>query len=182
MNKPIVLAVSSSSSHTFSKHIQPSIKLIAGIGVEGDAHAGKTVKHRYLVKIDSTKPNIRQVHLIQTELFDELKEKGFKISSGELGENITTKGVNLLELPKGTKLEIGDEVVVELTALRNPCIQIDNFQKGLLKEVLQQDENGNLIRKGGVMGVVLSGGEIFPGDSIKVVLPEKPFQQLEYIW
>ena len=179
---PIVIAVSCSPQHTFSKPNQPLIKLIEGKGVEGDVHAGKKVKHRYLVNIDSTKPNLRQVHLIQAELFDELNANGFSVGPGQLGENITTVGVDLLALPTATKLFIGPEAVVELTALRNPCFQIDNFQKGMLKAVLYRDEDGNIIRKAGVMGIVLAGGEIRPNNSITIILPPEPHQQLEYIW
>ena len=178
----IVTAVSRSNQHTFRKVNQPSINLIAGVGVEGDAHAGEKVKHRYLVSLDATKPNLRQVHLIQAELFDEVKEKGFSVEPGQLGENITTRGIDLLALPTGTKLKIGAKAEVELTALRNPCSQIDNFQKGLLKAVVDKDEEGNVIRKAGVMGIVLVGGEIRPGDAIQIELPPEPHQQLEYVW
>jgi hypothetical protein len=182
MMNPIVIAVSCNAKHTFSKPNQPSIHLIEGIGVEGDAHAGKLVKHRYLVGIDRMKPNLRQVHLIQAELFDELNARGYSVGPGQLGENITTSGVDLLSLPTGTKLQIGAEAVIELTALRNPCFQIDIFQKGLLKAVLDQDEEGNIIRKAGVMGIVLVGGEIFPSNSIMIDLPTKPHHPLEYVW
>jgi len=182
MMNPVAIAVSCSAQHTFSKPNQLSINLIEGIGVEGDAHAGKKVKHRYLVKIDSTKPNLRQVHLIQAELFDELNATGFSVGPGQLGENITTRGADLLALPTGTKLQIGAEAVIELTALRNPCHQIDNFQKGMLKAVLDRDDDGNVIRKAGVMGIVLVGGEIRPNDPIVINLPPEPHQQLEYVW
>ena len=180
--KPTVVAVSSSPTHTFSKPNQPVIHLIAGVGVEGDAHAGKTVKHRYFVKRDASRLNIRQVHLMHQELFDELSEKGFRVEPGQLGENITTRGVPLLDLPTGTILRIGEEVVVQVTALRSPCQQIDEFQPGLLKEVLYKDENGNLVRKTGVMGVVLAGGQVRPGDKIIVELPPEPHRALEYVW
>jgi MOSC domain-containing protein YiiM len=145
-------------------------------------HSGKTVKHRHLVNIDPTKPNLRQVHLIQAELFDELNTNGFSVGPGQLGENITTRGVDLLALPTGTKLQIGTEAVIELTALRNPCVQIDNFQKGMLKAVLDQDESGNLIRKAGVMGVVVVGGEVCPGNTIIIDLPPEPHHRLAYVW
>ena len=125
---------------------------------------------------------MRQVHLIQAELFDEVKAKGFSVEPGQLGENITTRGVNLLALPTGTKLKIGSEAVVELKALRNPCFQIDDFQKGLLKAVIDKDEAGNVIRKAGVMGIVLVGGEIRPSDSILIDLPPEPHHPLEYVW
>lgn len=182
MINPSVVAVSCSANHTFSKPNQPFINLIEGVGVEGDVHAGKTVKHRYLVKKDSTKPNLRQIHLIQAELFDELNTKGFSVSPGQLGENITTRGVDLLSLPTRTKLHIGPEAVIELTALRNPCHQIDKFQKGLLKAVLHRDAEGNVIRKAGVMGIVLVGGEIRPSNPIMIDLPPEPHHQLVYIW
>ena len=182
MSIHFVVAVSSSARHTFSKPNQPFIKLIKGVGVEGDVHSGKTVKHRYLVKKDPTKPNLRQVHLIQAELFDELNVRGFSVGPGQLGENITTRGVDLLALPTGTRLQLGPKAVIELTALRNPCFQIDNFQKGLLKAVLAQDEKGNLIRMAGVMAVVLVSGEIRPKDSILIDLPSEPHQRLEYVW
>ena len=182
MTDPIVIAVSCSPQHTFSKPNQPLIKLIEGIGVDGDTHAGKKVKHRHLVKIDYTKPNLRQVHLIQAELFDELNASGVSVGPGQLGENITTREVDLLALPTGSKLYIGKEAVVELTALRNPCVQIDNFQKGLLKAVLSRGAEGNVIRKAGVMGIVLEGGEIRPRDSIMIDMPSKPHHLLEYVW
>ena len=179
---PFVVAVSRSTQHTFSKPNQTVINLIEGFGVEGDAHAGKTVTHLFLKKKEPTRPNIRQVHLIHAELFDELSSGGFFVLPGQLGENITTRGVDLLALPTGTRLSIGPDAVVEVTALRNPCHQIDDFQKGLLKAVLDKDEEGNLIRKSGVMGVVLTGGEVRPDDTIMVELPAEPHQRLEYIW
>ena len=177
---PFVIAVSRSAKHTFSKPNQKSIILIEGLGVEGDAHAGKMVKHRYLVKCDPERPNLRQVHLIQGELLDKLQKKSFLAAPGQLGENIMTKGVDLLSLPTGTKLKIGNNAVVEITGLRNPCIQIDQFQKGLLKAVLYKDAEGKLIREAGVMGIVLVGGEIHPGDPIVIDLPPKPHQPLVY--
>jgi MOSC domain-containing protein YiiM len=179
---PIVIAVSHSKTHTFSKNNQSAIRLIEGLGVEGDAHAGKTVKHRFLVKKDATKPNIRQVHLIHAELLDKLEEKGFTVHPGQLGENITTRGVDLLGLPTDTILKIGEEAVVKITALRNPCKQIDEFQKGLLKEVLYKDEEGNLVRATGVMGIILKGGTVQPGDNIVAELPPEPHQELVYTW
>ena len=148
---PFVIAVSCSPEHTFSKPNQESIRLIEGFGVEGDAHAGKKIKHRYLAKLDPERPNLCQVHLIHGELLDKLQGQGFSVAPGELGENITTKGVDLLGLPTGTKLKIGKNAVVTLTSLRNPCIQIDQFQKGLLKKVLYSDEEGNIVREAGVM-------------------------------
>lgn len=180
--KPSVIAVSRSESYTFSKPNQSEIVLIAGYGVEGDVHAGKTVKHRYLMNKDATRPNLRQVHLIEIELLKSLNEQDFSVFPGQLGENITTRGLNLLELPTGTKLQLGVEAVVQLTALRNPCHQIDDFQKGLLKVVLDKDDEGNLVRKAGVMGIVLSGGRVRPEDKISVTLPPEPHRPLEYVW
>ena len=181
LTDPIVVAVSSSARHTFSKPNQRLIKLIKGIGVEGDAHSGKRVKHRYLVNKNSMKPNLRQVHLIQSELFEELNAKGFSVESGQLGENITTRGVDLLALPTGTKLKIGAEAVIELTALRNPCHQIDDYQKGLLNAVVDRDGERNIVRKA-VMGIVLIGGIVRPRDSVIVNLPAEPHHRLKYVW
>ncbi len=178
----IVTAVSRCVEHNFSKQNQSSITLIEGVGVEGDAHAGKTIKHLYLSKKDPSRPNLRQVHLIQTELFDELLEKGFTVKAGELGENINTRGIDLLNLPTGTRLSIGESVVIELTALRNPCVQINTFQKGLLRAVIGRNEDGKVIRKTGVMGIVITGGKIVPEDSIRIELPAAPHQPLEYVW
>ena len=180
--KPAVVAVSKSGSHTFSKPNLDVIRLIEDFGVQGDAHAGTTVKHRYLVKKDPIRPNIRQVHLIHQELFDELGKKGFTIHPGELGENITTRGIDLLRLSSGTILKIGREALVKITALRNPCKQIDDFQPGLLKAVLYKDRDGKPVRETGVMGVVVKGGDVRPGDIITVELDPEPHQKLEYIW
>ena len=176
-----VVAVSVSAEHTFSKQTQTEIRLLAGLGVEGDAHCGVTVKHRSRVAQNPDQPNLRQVHLIHSELFDEVAASGFMVAPGALGENITTRGVDLLSLPVGARLEIGETAVVELTGLRNPCAQIDHFQKGLLAAVLGRDDSGNLIRKSGVMGIVLTEGLVHPGDEIRVVLPPLPHQPLERI-
>lgn len=176
---PSVLAVSSSPAHTFSKSNQGSIRLLAGLGVEGDAHLGETVKHRSRVARDPRQPNLRQVHLIHAELHDELQAAGFAVSAGQMGENITTRGVDLLRLPTGTRLRLGTTAVVEITGLRNPCTQLDDFQQGLMAAVLGRDEHGALIRKAGIMAIVLAGGEITPGDPIIVELPPEPHQTLE---
>ena len=173
------MAVASSKAHSFSKEVQPSIKLIAGVGVEGDAHSGMTVQHRSRVAKDPSQANLRQVHLIHAELFEELQRRGFEILPGHLGENITTKGLDLLSLPQGTRLHLGGTAVVTITGLRNPCAQLDDFKKGLLAAVLDRDENGNLVRKAGVMGVVSTAGEVRPGDSIDVELPGEPHVPLE---
>ena len=178
---PRVTAVSRSKAHTFSKTNQMSIRLLKGLGVEGDAHMGERVKHRSRVAADPTQPNLRQVHLIHTELHDELRAKGFEVSAGDMGENITTRGVDLLALPRGARLCIGEEVVLELTGLRNPCAQLDKFQDGLMKAVLDHDEEGNLIRKAGVMSVVLAGGEVRVDDPIRVELPAGVHRGLERV-
>ena len=176
-----VTAVSSSPAHSFGKPNRESIRLLAGLGVEGDAHSGVTVKHRSRVAADPTQPNLRQVHLIHAELHDELRAAGFEVAAGQMGENITTRGVDLLGLPTGARLHLGGGAVVEVTGLRNPCAQIDRFQTGLLEAVLGRDEAGNLVRKAGVMGIVLAGGEVRPGDSIRVELPPEPFRPLERV-
>jgi len=176
-----VAAVSRSKSHKFSKLPEMSIRLLAGLGVEGDAHMGETVKHRSRVRVDPTQPNLRQVHLIQSELFDELRQKGFSIHPGDVGENITTSGIDLLGLPSGAVLHVGDSAVVEITGLRNPCSQLDGFQKGLTAAVLDRDGAGNLIRKAGIMGIVREGGDVRPGDPIRVKLPAEPHRALERV-
>lgn len=174
-----VVAVSTSGRHTFSKSNVLSIRLVQGLGVEGDAHMGSTVKHRSRVAKDATASNLRQVHLIHAELFDELAPQGFKVAPGAMGENITTSGVDLLSLPEGARLHIGDTAVVELTGLRNPCSQIDKFQKGLMNAVLGRDEAGGLVRKSGVMSVVIAGGDVRPGDAVIVELPAGEARRLQ---
>jgi hypothetical protein len=176
-----VVAVSSSGEHTFSKENRDFIRLLTGLGVEGDAHMGTTVKHRSRVAVDPTQPNLRQVHLIQDELFDELKEKGFSIVAGDMGENIATRGIDLLALPCGARLHIGDEAIVEVTGLRNPCRQIDDFKKGLLGAVLDRDAAGDLIRKAGIMATVSRGGRVQRDDKIRVELPPLPHEKLERV-
>jgi MOSC domain-containing protein YiiM len=176
-----VIAVSISPNHFFSKSNQNKIKLVAGIGIEGDAHAGRTVKHRSRVAKDPSQPNLRQVHLIQTELHDELKDEGFDISPGDMGENITTKGIDLLNLPTNTKLYLGDRAVIKVTGLRNPCAQLDAFQPGLMSAVLDRDEAGRIVRKAGIMSVVVSGGIVKIGDRIRVELPPQPYRSLEKV-
>jgi MOSC domain-containing protein YiiM len=176
-----VLAVSRDAEHRFSKANQHSIRLLAGLGVEGDAHLGVTVQHRSRVARDPTQPNLRQVHLIHAELFDDLRTAGYTVAPGDLGENITTSGLALLDLPTGTRLRLGPDAVVEVTGLRNPCLQIDAFRSGLLKEVVGRDETGAVVRKGGVMGVVVVGGVVRPGDAIAVELPAPPHRPLEKV-
>jgi len=176
-----VTAVSRSAAHTFSKENSASIRLVAGLGVEGDAHCGETVKHLSRVAQDPTQPNLRQVHLIHSELHEELRAGGFEVTAGQMGENITTWGVALLDLPTGTLLHLGETAVVEVTGLRNPCPQLDRFQSGLLAAVLDRDPEGNLVRKAGIMGVVRVGGEVSPGDGIRVELPPQPYNPLERV-
>jgi MOSC domain-containing protein YiiM len=174
-----VLAVHCSSSHSFSKFAQEAITLAEGLGVQGDAHSGTTVKHRSRVARDPRQPNLRQVYLLHAELFDELMAAGFAVWPGDLGENIATRGLDLLALPTGCRLQFGGQAVVELTGLRNPCVQIDRFQQGLTAAVLGRDAQGALVRKAGVMAVVVTGGEVRPGDAISVVLPPGPHRALE---
>jgi MOSC domain-containing protein YiiM len=175
----VVTAVSRSKEHTFSKPNEAGITLVAGLGVEGDAHQGVTVKHRSRVARDPTQPNLRQVHLIHEELHHELRDSGFVVKPGDIGENVTTSGIDLLALPTCTRLYLGADAVVEVTGLRNPCLQLEGFQRGLQKAVLDRDENGKLVRKAGIMSIVVSGGEVRPGDPIRVELPAEPHTALE---
>jgi MOSC domain-containing protein YiiM len=174
----IVMAVARSATHTLSKPKVDSIQLLAGLGVDDDAHLGRTVKHRSRVARDPSQPNLRQVHLIHAELFDELRAAGFDIAPGQMGENVTTSGIDLLALPTGACLRLGDAAVVEVTGLRNPCAQLDRIQPGLMKATLDRDPDGNLIRKAGIMGIVIAGGEIRPGDPIRIELPSPPHTPL----
>ena len=174
-----VLSVSARSGHHFSKTPALSIRLLTGLGVDGDAHMGETIKHRSRVRRDPTQPNLRQVHLIHAELFSELRGKGFVVQPADLGENVTTSGIDLLALPTGARLYLGASAVVEITGLRNPCIQIDSFQKGLMAATLDRDAEDNLVRKAGVMAVVLADGDIRPGDAIRVELPSGPRRPLQ---
>lgn len=177
----MIVAVARDDRHHFSKPVLPMIRLLAGLGIEGDAHCGKTVKHRSRVAVDPTQPNLRQVHLIHAELFNELAIAGFTVQPGEMGENVTTSGIDLLGLPVGARLQLGDEAVVEITGLRNPCVQIEAFRPGLLKAVLGRNADGGLIRKAGIMGIVLEGGEVRSGDRIGVTLPAPPHRALERV-
>jgi MOSC domain-containing protein YiiM len=174
-----VVTVSSRIGHHFSKTPSLSIRLLKGLGVAGDAHMGETVKHRSRVRKDPTQPNLRQVHLIHAELFCELRAKGFIIAPGELGENVTTDGIDLLALPTGTRLQLGASAVVEITGLRNPCVQLDHFQDGLMAATLDRGADDSLIRKAGVMSIVIAEGDVRPGDAISVEMPAEPHRRLQ---
>lgn len=175
-----VQTVAASCGHGFSKTVRDRIEIIAGIGIAGDAHAGRTVKHRSRVRVDPNQPNLRQVHLIHAELLTELHQRGFAVEPGDLGENILTTGIDLLALPRGSILTIDPSGArLEITGLRNPCAQIDAFQRGLLSAVLDRKADGSLIRKAGVMAIALTGGAIRPGDRITVQLPPLPHLALE---
>lgn len=176
---PGVASVSRSAIHSLAKPNANFIRLLAGLGVEGDAHAGRTVQHRSRVARDPAQPNLRQVHLIHAELHDELRAKGFDILAGEMGENITTHGLPLLDLPAGARLRLGAAAVVEVTGLRNPCAQLDTIRPGLMAATLDRDPDGNLVRKAGVMAVVVAGGMVKPGDPIRVELPPEPHRAQE---
>jgi hypothetical protein len=178
---PVVEAVSRAAEHTFGKVNHDCIRLLAGLGVEGDAHMGRTVRHRSRVARDPTQPNLRQVHLLHGELLDELRAQGFGVTPGAMGENVTTRGIDLLGLPTGTRLTLGAQAVVEVTGLRNPCVQLDRFQQGLMSAVLDRDAAGDLVRKAGVMAVVVTSGDVRPADPIGVELPPPPHARLQRV-
>jgi MOSC domain-containing protein YiiM len=173
-----VVAVAFDGSHRFSKPTAPAIRLLEGIGVEGDAHAGVTVQHRSRVARDPSQPNLRQVHLVHAELLDEVREDGFDVPPGAMGENVTTRGLDLLALPAGAVLELGDSAAIAVTGLRNPCVQLDGYAAGLMRRMVGRTEDGTIVRRAGVMAVVLRGGTVVPGDSIRVRLPaeHRPLQ------
>ena len=175
----VVTAVSRSPAHTLIKPNQERIRLLSGLGVEGDAHLGETVKHRSRVARDPSQPNLRQVHLIHAELHDELLAAGFAVAAGQMGENVTTRGLDLLALPAGARLHLGAAAIVEVTGLRNPCAQLNQIQPGLMAATLDRDEHGNLVRKAGVMAIVLTSGDVHPGDPIRVKLPPPPHRSLK---
>jgi len=175
----IVEAVHRSARHTMAKAGAGAIELVAGLGVQGDAHLGATVKHRSRVRRDPTAPNLRQVHLIHAELHDELRARGFAVASGAMGENVTTRGIDVLALPTGTRLRLGETAVVEVTGLRTPCRQLEGVASGLMAAVLDRDADGGVVRRAGVMAIVLAGGEVRPGDPIEVGLPAAPHRALQ---
>ncbi len=179
MSEGEVIAVSRNADHAFSKSNEESILLVEGLGVDGDAHMGATVKHRSRVARDPCQPNLRQVHLIHAELLAELNQSGFSVYPGQLGENVTTRGIDLLALPPKTMLHLGPDAIVEVTGLRNPCKQLDDFQEGLMAAVLDRDADGRIIRKAGIMGIVRAGGRVRPFDSIHVALPHDRHARLE---
>ncbi len=168
-----VVAVCRSATHSLSKATQPFIELEQNHGVRGDVHAGATVKHRSRVRKDPTRPNLRQVHLIGNELLDELTAGGRPVEPGRLGENITTEGLDLLALSAGTRLHVGHEAILEVTGLRNPCAQLETIHPGLQSAVLDRDADGNLVRRAGIMAIVVTGGRVTPGDTIRVEAPER---------
>ncbi|OQP84258.1 MOSC domain-containing protein [Rhizobium rhizosphaerae] len=178
---PSVVSLAVNPAHGFSKLPVERVEIVENFGIRGDAHAGVTVKHRSRVAVDPSQPNLRQVHLIHCELLDELAAQGFSIQPGDLGENVLTEGIALLDLPRDTVLRIGPEVALRVTGLRNPCAQIEAFRSGLLKAVLPLDATGQPVRKAGIMAVVLQGGAVHKGDLIDVILPDGPHQPLERV-
>jgi MOSC domain-containing protein YiiM len=178
---PLVAALAQSSHHGFSKQPVQSVTLVAGEGVAGDAHCGRTVRHRSRVRQDPYQPNLRQVHLLAAELLDELEAEGFRLATGDLGENVLTSGVNLLAMPRGTQLRFPMGTCLELTGLRNPCSQIEAFRPGLLGQVMRKTADGEIERRAGVMAIVLTGGAIAVGDPIEVILPRLPHVKLEVV-
>jgi MOSC domain-containing protein YiiM len=174
----VVTSVSLAPRHAFTKPVQLSIRLLAGLGVEGDAHMGATVKHRWVAKKTPEAPNLCQVHLIHAELHDALRARGFDVGPGVMGENITTRDVDLLALPRGARLHVGDSAIVEVTGLREPCQQLNTCRPGLMEAVLERRASGELIRKCGIMAIVIASGEVRPGDPITVILPPEPHEAL----
>ena len=168
---PEILSVSTSPAHRFSKLPASIVYLLAGLGVAGDAHQGISVKHRSRVARDPTQPNLRQVHLLHAELLDELAAKGFRVTPGDVGENILTRGIDLLALGRGTRLHLGATAIVEVTGLRNPCSQLDRFQPGLMAATLDRTPGGTLVRKAGIMAIVVTGGAVHPGDLVQTEPP-----------
>jgi len=173
-----VVSVSRDGAHRFSKPAVEVVRLLAGRGVEGDAHLGATVQHRSRARRDPQVPNLRQVHLLHAELLDDLAGAGFALVPGELGENVTTRGVDLLGLGEGTLLHLGGTAVVRVTGLRNPCHQIEDHAAGLLRHVVRRSDDGRVERLVGVMAVVEHGGEVRPGDPVRVSLPAGPHRPL----
>jgi MOSC domain-containing protein YiiM len=180
-----VVAVHRAPEYQFSKDTTDSITLLAGLGVEGDAHLGATVQHRSRVASDPNQPNLRQVHLVMSELLDEVRTAGTSIDNGQLGENITTSGIDLIGLPVGSVLRIGPDALVALTGLRNPCKQIRDVGEGVLKMMFVDGEEygrpGEQVGRTGVMGVVLTGGEVRSNDTIKIRYPAGPHTPMQKV-
>jgi hypothetical protein len=173
-----VVAVSSDDKHRFSKPVRPSIRLLEGFGIEGDAHAGRFVKHRWLARRNRQMENLRQVHLMHEELFEQLREEGFKVGPGDLGENITTRGIELLSLPLGCLIHVGETAVLQATGVRVPCSYIDRFQKGLKRLMISKTPKGTPVCKSGIMAIVRAGGTVAAGDPVRIVLPSEPWALL----
>lgn len=163
---PTITALSRDPQHRFSKQPTEELTLLAGLGVEGDAHAGRLVQHLSRMAKEPNTPNLRQVHLIHAELLELLATGGFVVAPGQLGENVTTRGIDLLGLSRGTRLRLGAAAVIEITGLRNPCAQIDGLARGLMAAMLDKAADGSLIRKCGVMATVVTGGEVRVGDAL----------------
>ena len=178
MSNPVVIAVSSDPKHNIVKPVRDSIRLIAGWGIDGDAHAGKTVQHRYDKRKNPEAPNLRQVHLMHAELFDQVKALGLDVQPGQMGENITTRGIDLLHLPRRTQLKIGEAIIV-VTGLRNPCKYLNQIAPGLMKACISKHEDGTVFPQAGVMGIVVTDGEVRAGDSIQILTPPEPHERLE---
>ena len=176
-----VISVHRGEDHAFSKSVVESIDLLAGLGVVDDAHSGARVRHRSRVAADPTQPNLRQVHLIHSELLDDVRAAGFTVDGGDLGENISTRGIDLLRLPVASVLAIGPDVLLSVTGLRNPCGQINGLEPGLLDQVRRSDEDGEIERLAGIMAVVIRGGRITAGDSILIGFPPEPHHRLERV-
>ncbi|GIK02293.1 hypothetical protein Aspvir_006342 [Aspergillus viridinutans] len=179
---PRILSVSKSSSHSIAKTPVPSITLIPNHGVDGDCHAGQTTQHRAQAQ---RTPNLRQVHLVPVETLRELSGRfsaaaagrnAKPLSAGEIGENITTEGVELSTLPLGTELhflsgEGKEEAIVVLTGVREPGPGMDKCRAGL-KNVCVVRDGGRVVRRlAGVMGTVKKGGMLRPGMGIRIVKP-----------
>lgn len=176
-----VESLAQSATYTFHKQPVARARFLEGMGLEGDVHSGRTVKHRSRVAADPSQPNLRQVHLIHGELLDELQEAGYSVGPGRLGENVLTRGVDLLGLSTGTHLRLGNEVVVEVTGLRNPCVQLESIGPNLLKRLAYRDDQGTLIRRAGVMATVVKAGEVNQGDEIQVDVPDGPHRPLQKV-
>ncbi|MEI7624224.1 MAG: MOSC domain-containing protein [Actinomycetes bacterium] len=176
-----VTSLHSDSGHNFSKPSIAEAVFLAGVGIEGDAHSGPTTQHLSRQKKDASRPNLRQVHLVASELHEELRADGFDVPFGAFGENLTTSGLDLGELPVGSTLRLGDDVIIALTGFRDPCSQIDKFQEGLRAAVSFKPETGPQLFRNGVMSVVVRGGTVRVGDTIKVALPAEPHQPMQKV-